>query len=281
MSSSAVALVLLAACLHAGWNTVLKVGGDRLVVLALLNGCAGLIAACLLPFAAFPDRAAWPNIAASVALHTGYNLFLATAYGYGGLGQVYPIARGSAPVLVLVLAWATLGEAVTPVQALAVLVTSLGIAALAFRGGAGAARMSPRGLFFAVGTAAFIGAYTTVDAAGARAAGSPHGYALTLFALDGLVFLLLVLWRRGWPALAGTARREWQGVLGAGLMCLVGYWLVIWALTLAPAATVAALRETSVVIAALLGTVLLKEPLGAWRVTAAAVVAVGAVMLRF
>jgi drug/metabolite transporter (DMT)-like permease len=282
MSSTAVALVLLAACLHAGWNTVLKVGGDRLVVLALINGCAGLIAACLLPFAPFPDRAAWPNIAASTVLHAGYNLFLAAAYGYGGLGQVYPIARGSAPVLVLALAWATLGEAVTPVQALAVLVTSLGIAALAFRGGAGAAaRMSPRGLFFAFGTAAFIGAYTTVDAAGARAAGSPHGYALTLFALDGLVFLLLVLWRRGAPALAAAARREWRGTLGAGLMCLVGYWLVIWALTLAPAATVAALRETSVVIAALLGTVLLKEPLGAWRVTAAAVVAVGAVMLRF
>ena len=280
MSTSAAALVLLAAVLHAGWNAVLRISGDRLVVLALLNGCAGAVAACLLPLAAFPAPAAWPNVAASAALHAGYTLFLATAYGYGGLGQVYPIARGSAPLLVLVLAWLTLGEAVSGTQLLAVLVTSLGIAALAFRGSA-AARLSPRGLFFAFGTAAFIGAYTTVDAAGARAAGSPHGYALTLFVLDGLSCLAYALWRRGPAPLLATARLEWRAALWGGLMCLAGYWLVIWALTLAPAATVAALRETSVVIAALLGTFLLKEPLGAWRVTAAAVVAVGAILLRF
>jgi drug/metabolite transporter (DMT)-like permease len=119
-----------------------------------------------------------------------------------------------------------------------------------------------------------------VDASGARAAGSPHRYALTLFVLDGLTCLAFALWRRK-HALIVTARREWPRALPAGLMCLGGYWLVIWALTLAPAATVAALRETSVVVAALLGTLLLKEPFGPWRVTAACVVAVGAVMLRF
>jgi drug/metabolite transporter (DMT)-like permease len=279
MPTSAVALVLFAALLHASWNALLRVSGDRLVVLTLLNGCAGLAAACLLPFAPFPFRAAWPCILASTVLHGGYNLFLATAYDHGGLGQVYPIARGSAPLLVLVLAWLTLGEHIGAVQVLAVLVTSLGIAALAFRGGK-SARLSPRGLFFAFGTAAFIGSYTTVDAAGARAAGSPHGYALALFICDGAMSLAYVFWRRR-ETLVATARREWRGASLGGLMCLGGYWLVIWALTIAPAATVAALRETSVVIAALLATFLLKEPFGAWRVAAAATVAAGAILLRF
>jgi drug/metabolite transporter (DMT)-like permease len=279
MPTSAVALVLFAALLHASWNALLRVSGDRLVVLALLNGCAGLAAACLLPFAPFPFPAAWSCILASTVLHGGYNLFLATAYDHGGLGQVYPIARGSAPLLVLVLAWLTLGEHIGAIQVVAVLVTSLGIAALAFRGGS-SARLSPRGLFFALGTAAFIGAYTTIDAAGARAAGSPHGYALTLFICDGTLSLAYVLWRRR-ATLITTARREWRGASVGGLMCLGGYWLVIWALTIAPAATVAALRETSVVIAALLATFLLKEPFGAWRVAAAATVAVGAILLRF
>ncbi|HJT78875.1 MAG TPA: EamA family transporter, partial [Gemmataceae bacterium] len=237
MPTSAVALVLLAALLHASWNALLRVSGDRLVVMALLIGSAGAAAACMLPFAPFPARAAWPYLAASTVLHGGYNLFLATAYGYGGLGQVYPIARGSAPLLVLVLAWLALGERIGSVQVVAVLVTSLGIAALAFRGGS-AARLSPRGLFFALGTAAFIGAYTTVDAAGARAAGSPHGYALTLFVCDGSTAVTYVLWRRR-DTLVATARREWRGALLGGLMSLGSYWLVIWALTIAPAATVA------------------------------------------
>src|SRR4051794_41393970 len=133
MPTSAVALVLFAALLHASWNALLRVSGDRLVVLALLNGCAGLAAACLLPFAPFP--AAWSCILASTVLHGGYNLFLATAYDHGGLGQVYPIARGSAPLLVLVLAWLTLGEHIGGIQVVAVMVKSLGIAALPFRRG--------------------------------------------------------------------------------------------------------------------------------------------------
>lgn len=278
MSTSAAALVLLAAILHASWNAVLRISGDRLLVMALLNGSGGLVAALLAPLAPLPAPASWPNIAISMVLHTGYNGFLVAAYAHGGLGQVYPVARGSAPLLVLALAWLLLGEAVTGRQLVAVLIVSLGIAALALRGGR-AARLSQRGLAYALVTACFIGSYTVVDAAGARAAGSPHGYALWLFVLDGLAFMGLALWWRGRAVLA-AARSDWRPALAAGAMSLASYWLVIWALTLAPAATVAALRETSVVIAALIGTFLLKEPLGAWRITAAIVVAAGAMMLR-
>jgi drug/metabolite transporter (DMT)-like permease len=278
MSSSAVALVLLAALLHASWNAVLRVSGDRLVVMALLNACAGAVALPLLPFAPPLGAAAWPYVLLSCALHAGYNLFLVNAYAHGGLAQVYPIARGAAPLLVLLLAWTALGERMDALQVAAVLVTSLGLAALALRGGA-AGRLRPRGLLYALGTSAFIGSYTVVDAAGARAAGSPHSYALTLFILDGATCLAYVLWRSR-PTLVATARAEWRNALAGGLMCLGAYWLVIWALTLAPAATVAALRETSVLIAALIGTVVLREPFGAWRVVAAAVIAAGALMMR-
>jgi drug/metabolite transporter (DMT)-like permease len=278
MSTSAILLVLLAAVLHAGWNALLRVSGDRLTVMALLNGCAGAIALCLLPFAGLPAAPAWPMVLASTTLHLGYNLFLVAAYAHGGLGQIYPIARGAAPLLVLVLAWVFLREAVSGLQILAVLITSGGIAALAFAGGRHL-RLRPEGLFFALGTSAFIGAYTVVDAAGARAAGSPHRYALTLFVLDGLACLVLALARQRGTVLI-VARRSWRPVILAGAMSLASYWLVLWALTLAPAANVAALRETSVVIAALIGALVLKEPLGGWRVTAAGVVAVGAILLR-
>jgi drug/metabolite transporter (DMT)-like permease len=278
MSTSAVLLVLLAAVLHAGWNALLRVSGDRLTVMALLNGCAGAIAFCLLPFAGLPDARAWPMVLTSTGLHLGYNLFLVAAYAHGGLGQVYPIARGAAPLLVLVLAWVFLGEAVSGLQVLAVLITSGGIAALAFAGGRHL-RLRSEGLFFALGTAGFIGAYTVVDAAGARAAGSPHRYALTLFVLDGLACLAVAIARRRGTMLT-VARRDWRSIILAGAMSLAAYWLVLWALTLAPAANVAALRETSVVIAALIGALVLKEPLGGWRVTAAGVVAVGAILLR-
>jgi drug/metabolite transporter (DMT)-like permease len=278
MSTSAVALVLLAAFLHASWNAVLRISGDRFIVMALLNGSAGVVAAVLIPFAPLPAPASWPNIALSAVLHTGYNLFLVAAYAHGGLGQVYPIARGSAPLLVLALAWLLLGEAVSGTQLVAVVIVCAGIAALALRGGR-VARLSGTGVACALATAGFIGAYTVTDAAGARVAGSPHGYALWLFLLDGISAMTLALWWRGRAVLA-TARTDWRPALAAGGMALAGYWLVIWALTLAPAATVAALRETSVVIAALIGTFLLNEPMGAWRVAAAVVVAVGAVMLR-
>ena len=280
MPASAVALVLLAAVLHASWNAVVRISDDRLLAVLLINVFGGAAALLLLPFAALPAVAAWPYLLTSTALHVGYNSFLAAAYGHGGLGQIYPIARGSAPLLVLILAWATLDETVSRAQLLGILVTSGGIAALAFRGPS-AARVRPIGLFFAFGTAAFIAAYTVVDAAGARRAGTPHGYALVLFVLDGTACAAYAFWRRGLaPVLAIVHRTGGQLVLG-GLMSLLAYWLVIWALTLAPAGPVAALRETSVVIAALLGTLLLKEPLGGWRVTAAAVVAVGAILLRY
>lgn len=279
MDPSVAALVLLAALLHAGWNVLVKLSGDRLTVMALITGGAGVVSCAALPFLPAPHPAAWPYIAASVALHVGYNLFLLRAYRHGDLGQVYPIARGTAPLLVAALAPLVAGERLEPGALVAVLVISAGIIALAFRGGP-PVRDDPRAVLYALGTAAFIATYTVVDGLGARLAGTPHGYTAWLFALDGVPLPALALWLRGRAALGPAVRRHWPAGLGGGAMSLAAYWLVIWALTLGPMAPVAALREVSVVFAAVLATVLLKERFGLWRIAAATTVALGVVLLR-
>jgi drug/metabolite transporter (DMT)-like permease len=278
MDAGVVALVLLSALLHAGWNIVLKVKGDRLLVMTLIANGASLIALCLLPFVPVPPLSVWPYFAVSLALQCGYHLFLIQAYRYGDLGQVYPIARGAAPVFVLLPAVLIAGDRLTPISAIAVLVIAAGIGSLALHKGAVHAGREP--VLYALGTAAFIAAYTVVDGLGAREAGSPHAYALWLFAMNGLPLAAISLFRHGRKTFA-FARDNWSVALTGGVMSLGGYWLVLWALSIAPMAQVAALRETSVVFAALLATVFLKERFGPPRIAAACVVAGGIVMLRW
>ena len=271
-------LVLLAAVLHAGWNALVKVTGDRLVVMAVITTGSGLIALAGLPFVALPDRASWPFLAASVVLHIGYNLFLVRAYRHGDLGQVYPIARGSAPLLVLALAYFAAGERVSALDLAAVVVIAVGLGSLAFR--AGMPSIHDRAtLAYAFGTALFIAGYTVVDGMGARQAGSAHGYALWLFVLDGIPITVIAIALRG-RAFARSVTAHWRAGLAGGAMSLAAYWLVIWAMTVAPMALVAALRETSVVFAALIAAVILKEGFGPRRIAAAALVAAGVVLLR-
>lgn len=278
MDAGVVALVLLSALLHAGWNIVLKVKGDRLLVMTLIANGASVLALCLLPFVAVPPAAAWPYLAISFVLQCGYHVFLIQAYRYGDLGQVYPIARGAAPVFVLLPAAFVAGDRLTATSAVAVLVIAVGIASLAFQ--KGALHAGHRPVLYALGTAAFIAAYTVVDGLGARETGSPHAYTLWLFAINGLPLLAMSLFWHG-SRTFGFVRDNWRIGLACGAMSLAAYWLVVWALSMAPMAQVAALRETSVVFAALFATVFLKEKLGPWRIVAACVVAGGIVMLRW
>ncbi len=278
MDLSVAALVLLAALLHAGWNALVKVQGDRLVVMALIAAFAGLLSVFALPFVGAPARAAWPYLATSVVLHTGYKLFLIQAYRYGDLGHVYPVARGVAPLIVLAASVMLVGEALAGTSVLAIFVIGAGVISLAFRGGL-PIRDDPRPLVYALGTATFIASYTVVDAIGARLAGTPHGYSAWLFLLDALPISLIALLRRRETAI-GLLRRHWLAGLGGATMSLGAYWLVIWAVTLGPIAPVAALRETSVIFAAVIATVLLKERFGRWRVAASGAVALGLVLLR-
>ena len=278
MEAKVVAAVLLAALLHAGWNAAVRVRGERLIVMATMTGSSALIAGLLLPFAGPPTAAAWPYLAGSSLLHLGYNLSLLKAYQHGELSQVYPTARGAAPLLSVALAWAFAGERLGGEALAGIVIVSAGILGLALartRGGEG------RKLYvlYALCTAGFIAAYTTADALGARLAGSAHVYSLWLFALNGLYLPLFVLARRRRQAAAMLAG-SWLAGAGSGVMSLAAYWLVIWALTRSAIGPVAALREVSVVFAALLGALLLKERVTPARLAAVAAVFVGAVLLR-
>jgi drug/metabolite transporter (DMT)-like permease len=268
------ALVLGAAILHASWNALLKGGGDRLRFIALMTACSSLIALPFLPFLPIPARASWGCILLSAALHVGYNLFLIRAYRHGDLGEVYPIARGSSPLLVTLGAALVAGEIPSLPMLAGIVLVSAGIVSLA-RGWRGGSRS---GLVMAAVTGMFIAAYTVTDGMGGRASGDPRAYAAWLFALDGLPMVAIFVARRGWAPLLWADALAGRATIG-GAVSLVAYAAVIWAASVAPMGAVSALRETSVVFAALLGRVFLAERLTLRKLASCAAVAVGAVAL--
>jgi drug/metabolite transporter (DMT)-like permease len=277
MDSAVLALVLLAAALHASWNALVKIRGDPFVRLAVLNLVSGLCALPLLLVVTPPAVASWPYLGGSAIIHLAYYVTLAYGYRVGDLSHVYPIARGIAPPLVALGAWLMAGENPGPVGVLAILVISGAIASLAFTGGWQLGPLAP--VWYALATGFSIAAYTICDGLGGRAAGDVLGYIAWLFVIDAAPFGLIVAIRRRHD-LAHQLRLSWPASVLGGVLALGAYGLVIWAMTLAPMASVSALRETSVVMAALIGTRLLREPFGRRRVVAAGIVALGVVLLE-
>jgi drug/metabolite transporter (DMT)-like permease len=274
MSAAVFFAILFAAALHAGWNALVKVGLDRFSSILFLALVQGGIALVLLPFFGLPPGAAWPWVLAGSALHSGYKLVLIRAYGHGDLSQIYPLARGTAPLIVAVVGALLLGEAMAPARAAAVLAIAGGIMLMAGKGG-----LTRAGLGWALATAAFTASYTLADGVGARIAGSASAFTLTMFVFDGLFMLAYGLAARGGPALVALLP-AWRGGLAAGAMSLAAYWIAIWGFTQAPLAMVAALRETSVLFAMLIGAVLLKERLPARRWGAGALILMGVLLMR-
>lgn len=271
-------LVLLAALLHATWNSLLKIGGDRAAVMAVLQlvgTVPAFIAVTQLPL---PEIEALPYLIASIIIHNIYYLLLVFAYGAGDYGQVYPIARGSAPLLVSLAAIPLVGETFGLWGWAGVLLVTCGIISLAFRRGL-PWKESATPVAFAVATGLAISAYSVVDGIGARVNGSPHSYAAWLFFCDGIPFVLFVLWRRG-RAVGAVLRASFLTGAAGGLMSIAAYWIVIWAMSQAPLGMVVAMRETSVVFAALISMVLLREGFGIRRLAAAIVVAAGVILLK-
>jgi drug/metabolite transporter (DMT)-like permease len=271
--------VLLAALLHAVWNALIKSNADRLSMMAFVAGGGSLLMLPLLPFAPFPSWDVWKIILLSLALHTGYKVFLVKAYMHGDMGQVYPLARGFAPALVTLVGFLFLGEELPMPATIGIALIIGGIISLAWRPKNGArGPTDPRAIFYALGTSVFIASYTLNDGIGGRVAESASAYVIWLFALDGVSITAIALWRRG-PALL-RPRRDMLIGLGGGFISIVAYWLVIWAMSFTSLGPVAALRETSVVFGALISGLILKEGLGIRAVIAACVVTAGVILLK-
>jgi drug/metabolite transporter (DMT)-like permease len=271
--------VLVAAACHAGWNAILKVNLEPITTTTMVAVASGLVVVPFAFFADLPDTAAWPYLVASVVIHIGYYLTLAEAYRHGDLGQVYPIARGSAPLLTAVVATFMLGETPGAFGWLGLIALTAGIMLLAVRGGRHLHPFDARSVGFALLTSVTITAYTLVDGIGARI-GGPGAYTVWLFLLSGGAMSLYGAIRVSPQRLFGCSKADWALALcGAGLST-AAYAIAIWAMTVAPIAIVAALRETSVLFATLISTLLLREPWLAARMAATLLVLAGALLLR-
>jgi drug/metabolite transporter (DMT)-like permease len=270
--------VLGAGLLHAGWNALVKSapGGDALLDTAtLVVGSAAWGLVCL-PFAGLPDPAAWKFVAASAAIHFAYFLTLAHAYRTGDLSFAYPLMRGTAPLLAALLGIVFLREWPSAHVAAGIALICAGIVSIAF---VRRERHPPVAALYAFANAAIIAVYTLVDGAGARASNNPASYVAWLTFIDAFPFVVWIRLQRGREALV-YMRRGWRrGVLG-GAASLGAYGIVLWAMTRAPIAAVAALRETSVLFAALIGAIWLKEGFGIPRLAGAASVVAGVAALK-
>jgi drug/metabolite transporter (DMT)-like permease len=275
-------LVLLAALLHASWNALVKSGGDKLAVQTLVIFFHIPPALLFLPFVPFPTPLAWLCIAGSTLVHTLYYAALVGAYRVGDLSQVYPIARGSAPLLVALGAFMILGETLSPLESIGLLILSAGLISLAWRRRAGGEREAFKAgsspVLLALATGFTIGGYSLIDGIGGRAAETVFSYIVWLFILEPLPLVFFALSRRGWSL--APFRPYWKRGLIGGIISGVAYGIVIWAMSVAPLAHVIALRETSVVLAAAIGMLFLGEGFGPLRLAAALLVACGAVLLR-
>jgi drug/metabolite transporter (DMT)-like permease len=273
----AAALALGSAVLHASWNALIKVREDRLTGMAFIAVVCGVCGAPFIAFAPPMAAAAVPYMAATVMVHNFYYWFLLESYRVSDLSHAYPLARGSAPMIVAVAAPFALGENLSPAEFAGVAVISLGIVVLVQ--GVGSLFAEWRRIVFPLATGATIATYTSLDALGVRASDSPFAYVGWLFLLDAVPLPLYALLRRPIAAMQ-TTRRNWRILSLAGFIAFLGYGMVIVALSFGSAAHVVALRETSVILGALIGTRLLREPFGPRRVFAAALVACGAALLE-
>jgi drug/metabolite transporter (DMT)-like permease len=273
LSTAVAAAVLGAALLHAGWNALVKASPDKQLDTVIVAASSGVIALALAPWVAAPAPAAWPWLVASIAIHIAYFALLAGAYRWGELSYAYPVMRGGGPMIVAIVGALALGEILSLQETLAIGVICLGV--LGFASGA----HDRRATYFALGNAAVIAAYTLVDAQGVRASEGAAGYILWFFAGNGVVITAMGLAGRG-RALPQYLRRHWaRGAVG-GACSLAAYGIALWAMTRAPVALVAVLRETSVIFAALIGALFLREKLTRRRLAATGAVMLGLVALR-
>ena len=270
--------VLGAGFLHASWNALLKssAGGDPMLDTAAVVAGSSIWGLVMLPFLPLPHPSAWVFIAASSVIHFGYYITLAQAYRTGDLSFAYPLMRGTAPLIVTLAGSVFLRELPTVPMMIGIALICAGIVSIAF---IHHRKHPPAAARWAFANAAIIAAYTLVDGSGARTSGNAFSYVTWLIFLEGIPFLVWIIHRRGRPALAYLRASARNGLIG-GACSLGAYAIVLWAMTRAPIAAVAALRETSVLFAALIGSIWLKEGFGWRRMAGAASVVAGIAALK-
>lgn len=271
-----IVLMLLAALLHASWHSLVKYGGDQRLVLAGMGFVATAISVCALPFVPPLPAQVWPVMAVSVALHVGYKIALARAYAVGELGQAFPLARGFVPLFATVIAFVTLGQLPAGGQIAGIAIVSAGLlwlAAHSLRGGAHGSLVVA-----ALAAGATVAGYTVLDAYGTRLAGDWLAFTAWLVVLDSLTYGGLVyaakgnaLWRELW--------RQRGRMLVAGVLGVLSFTVYLWALSRNAVGPVSALRESSVLFAALIGMALHREQVSAGKVAAACVITLGLVLV--
>ncbi|KZD12262.1 DMT family transporter [Oceanibaculum pacificum] len=278
MSTTVMLAVLVGAFLHASWNALVKSSSDKFLDTVVLFSCAAVMSLPALFFLPLPAPAAWPYLLGSAAIHLAYFLLVAAAYRAADMSFAYPLMRGTAPLLVALASGALLGEHLSTAAWAGVLLICGGVLGLtlAYRPAAGTI-LPP--LAFGLGNAGVIAAYTLTDGLGARLSGNALSYTLWNFLLAALPLLTVALiFRR--RDLLPHLRRRWRQGIGGGACSIGSYALALWAMTQAPIASVAALREVSILFAIALASFALKERVGYARTAAAVAVLGGAVALR-
>lgn len=274
MSPLVVGLALFAAILHATWNAFLRGGGDRLWTVTVMSFASTIVALPFLFIYAMPPSSAWPYILISAVLQVGYSLFLVAAYRYGELGQVYPIVRGTVPLLVTIGSSVATGDHLDGFQMAGVILIAAGIMSLSL----GRSRASNASILLALATGSIIAAYATVDSIGVREAGESGAYTSWVLVLYGAFLTIAFVAIRRRLSVNFMDVDTWKA-LGGGLVAMIAYGVVVAAFALGPAGPIAALRETSVVFAAVIGTIFLGEALTVRRIVACVIVTTGAILL--
>jgi drug/metabolite transporter (DMT)-like permease len=273
------AAVLFASACHAGWNALIKVGLDPLSTTTLIAIGAAAVSLIGLPLAGMPAPPAWPWLAASATIHLLYFAALIESYRIGDLGQVYPIARGSAPLMTAIASVTFVGEHLSLLGWSGIVTIAAGVLLLSVRGGRGIAQLDRRAVGYALLTALTICAYSITDGIGVRLSRNPPAYVLCLFLANVTALVPYALWRDR-KSVMPALRRFWLRGLAGGALQVLSYGIALWAMTLAPIALVASLRETSVLFGVIIAVLVLKEPLRIARVAAAALIISGLVLIR-
>lgn len=269
--------VIFAALLHACWNALVKLGPSKIsgmLAMTMAQGAGSLIVALLRPF---PNAEVWPWLLATGVVHSAYKLFLTYAYEQGDLSRVYPIARGAAPMIVLVVSSVFLIDALSIAELVGIAVLGLGIFLMAR--GVFSSGESRRLLPFALGSAVATASYSLLDGLGARISGDPVTFVAWMFALDAFFFLPIALLLRGPSIFRADAKSLLFGIAGAAFS-FGAYVIAVWAMTVSPIALVTALRETSILFAVLIGWLVFKEPMDRNKAVAAALIVLGVMLTR-